>query len=259
MDLSKYPLEKLLHVVGGVIPGFVALLIYRTAVPGSFSWFSALGSLGYRTKLGIVLLVALLIGSTINAFVSSFLGGIGGAVGGVTNKPHYAVKVAPWRDPTWRVALSKVLSDPPKDTQLWADWVYEMKRKAVESIPAAERGLALTKLESERLQNQREDWEWARWYEHYHMAVLQPSENDVLFHVQRGLHFNLETASLYALVSLFFVPAMRHWWCTLPACFWVFLLVVFEINGARSVMDKWSTLDRQITHLSGLARKAPSL
>jgi hypothetical protein len=29
MDFSKYPLEKLLYFVAGVVPGFVALLIYQ--------------------------------------------------------------------------------------------------------------------------------------------------------------------------------------------------------------------------------------
>ncbi len=75
MDLSKYPIHKLLYVVASVIPGFSALLIYRAAVPHCFDWFFSLGSLGYRTKVGIVLLTALLIGSTVTRLVAGLVGG----------------------------------------------------------------------------------------------------------------------------------------------------------------------------------------
>lgn len=257
MDLSKYPLEKLLHIVASVIPGFVVLVIYHAAVPNSFTGFWSMGSVGYRTRLSIVLLLALVVGSTVNAIVNSLLGGIGGAVGAYTYKHHYMVEFAPWRDPTWRAALSKVLREPPKNTLLWPDWFYEMKRKAAESAPGGPNALALTQVDSEMLQNRREDREWARWYEHYHTAVLQPRENDVVYYVQRGLQFNLQTASLYTLVSLFFVPAIRHWWCVLPASIWVALLIGSEVYGAKNVMNKWSTLDLQITHLTEVGRIAP--
>jgi hypothetical protein len=56
MDLSKYPLEKLLYFVAGVIPGFVALLMFQVAHPGSFNWFFSLGFLGYRTKVVLAVL-----------------------------------------------------------------------------------------------------------------------------------------------------------------------------------------------------------
>jgi hypothetical protein len=58
MDWSRYPLDKLVFFVAGIIPGSVALLVYQLAVPGSFNWFFALGFLGYRSKLTLIVLVA---------------------------------------------------------------------------------------------------------------------------------------------------------------------------------------------------------
>jgi hypothetical protein len=258
MDISKYPLEKVLHIIAGVIPGLVVLWIYRVALPGAYDWFWSVGMLGYRTKLVIVLTVALLIGTTVNTLVNTILYCVGFTFGRLQQESQ-APEIAPWRDPTWRAALSKVLSTPPRDTQFWFSQLYQFKQQVTESLPVDQRSLALLQLETERLENVREDTEWKRWYEHYHMVVLQPSESDFVFYVQRGLQFNLETASLYALVSLPFVPGIRHWWCIGPALFWVLALVANEIGTTQNAINKWSTLDRQITYLTELARGEPKL
>ena len=256
MDFSKYRLEKLLHIVAGVIPGFVALSIYGAAVPGAFRWFWILGTVGYRTKLALAALVALLAGTTINTIVNVILYTVGYTAGSLlAHKQVGAPDVAPWRDPTWRAALSKVLDTPPKDTQFWWSGLYEFKKKQIEPLSGPQKEIALTGLEMERLQNLREDSEWHRWYNHYHQAVLQPSETDVVFYVQRGLHFNLETASVYALASMPFVAAIRHWWCICPALFWFVALVLSEFGSAKNITDRWATLDRQITFLSQLVQK----
>ncbi len=95
MDLSKYPLEKLLYFVAGVIPGFVALLIFHVAAPGSFGWFFSLGFLGYRTKVALVVLTAFVVGNSMTRFLSGFLGAIGGAIGGAVGyKPPQSLEIA---------------------------------------------------------------------------------------------------------------------------------------------------------------------
>ena len=53
---DKYPLEKFFYFLAGVIPGFVAILIYHLAVLGSFTWFFQLSFLGYTTKLSLTIL-----------------------------------------------------------------------------------------------------------------------------------------------------------------------------------------------------------
>jgi hypothetical protein len=74
MDWSKYPLEKLFSFVAAVIPGFVALLVF----PGSLQWLFALGFLGYRTRVTVVVLLAFVVGFTMTTILSAFLGAIGG-------------------------------------------------------------------------------------------------------------------------------------------------------------------------------------
>ena len=256
MDLSKYQLEKLMYPAAGIIPGFAALLTYRVAQPKAFTWFFSLGFLGYRTKVGIVLLTALLIGKTLTSLVGAVLGGIGGAIGVSWAKPPHAVEVAPWRNPTWRAALSKVLPEPLKDTQLWQEWFHEWKLREIDSLLESQRPLALAQLQSDRLVNQGEDAEWARWYRHYHKLVLAPPDEDVLYYVHRGLSFNLQVAALYVLISLFFVPALRTWWCILPASFWAVSLVGQEVAGFQEMAEWWSTFDKQITYLTEIGRRS---
>src|SRR5882757_1233860 len=123
MDLSKYPLEKFFFFAAGIIPGFVALLIFQFAAPGSFGWFFCLGFLGYKSKLSIILLTAFIIGNSLTSFLSGILGGIGGAIGmrlaREPYQPPHNQKIAPWRDARWRIVLRSRLGDQvPNDTIL---------------------------------------------------------------------------------------------------------------------------------------------
>lgn len=103
MDWSKYRLDKLIYLAAGVIPGFTALLIFELNRPGAFDWFFQLGFLGYRTKLGLIMLVAFVIGHTLTSLLGAVLGAMGGAFGGVAGYlPPNFHETAPWRDSTWR-------------------------------------------------------------------------------------------------------------------------------------------------------------
>lgn len=189
MDLSKYPLENLLYFVAGIIPGFVALLIYQVASPGAFAFFFSMGYLGYKTKLAVALLVAFVVGNTMTRFlgvvVNSIEGGIGGYVGGRPYKPSHTVSGAPWRDHRWRTALKRHLgSDAPKDTILMSEALYDMKAKAIDLQPSPLRAQALSALNREKLQLEIDDGQWPRWYEHFHGIVLRPPEGDFFWYMQ---------------------------------------------------------------------------
>ena len=126
MDLSKYPLEKLLYFVAGVIPGFVALLIFQLARPGSFNWFFSLGFLGYRTKVVLAVLAMFVVGNSMTRFLSGFFGAIGGAIGASGYKPPQSFEIAPWRDARWRTAVSRLLGpDAPRDAVFMTKWFYD--------------------------------------------------------------------------------------------------------------------------------------
>jgi hypothetical protein len=255
MDFTKFPLEKLLYFVAGVIPGSIALLIFQLAYPGTFDWFFVLGFLGYKTKLCVMLLVAFVVGNSLTTFLDRFLGAIGGAIGGMAagrpyKSPH-SYDVAPWRDPRWRAVLKKHLgAGAPKDTSIVWDELYKQRCAWVNLGPEQERPAALMALSSEKFNSEMDDDAWARWYNHYHWIILFPEKQDFAWHIAKGLNFNLETASLYVLVSAAVVPAVRHWWCILPACLWVLLLIAESYTGMKNATDQWSTLEGQIRYLS---------
>lgn len=255
MDLSKYPLEKVFYFVAAIIPGFVALLIYHLASPGSFAWFFSAGYLGYRTKIAIVLLAAFVTGNSMTRFLDGSVGGIRGAVAGAIWRSPQSLDVAPWRDHRWRVALAGVLgAQTPEDKPFLADTLWRVRRSVYDSQPDAIKGPALLTLDRERAESVVNDGDWERWYRHYHWLVLKPADRDVFQHVQRGLSFNLQTASIYALISVAFVPELRHWWCILPASWWTFDLLNGTFWDVKNGGDWWYTLDAQITYLTQLPR-----
>jgi hypothetical protein len=167
MDFSKYPLEKFFYFIAGVIPGFVALLIFQLAAPGSFGWFFSLGFLGYRTKLSLILLAAFVVGNTLTTFLTAFLLFIGGFYGSVVAekrpyRPSASYDTAPWRDPRWRTVLRNRLgTQAPNDTPFMWRELYDQRRQQVDLImPAEERPTALTALNLEKIQSDMNDSEW---------------------------------------------------------------------------------------------------
>ncbi len=261
MDLSRYPLEKLLYFVAGVIPGAVALLIYEVAVPGAFDWLFRAETLGYRTKLALALLVAFVVGNSITRFLSGILGAIASTFGYLSGQKAEtlagAETAAPWRDPRWRSALRRYLGpETPKDTLPIPESAYQWKLKAADLQPVGpEREIARRQVELEVLNAKIEDGKWAQWYRHYHSVVLAHAERDVTYHVQTGLGFNMEAASVYTLVSAILVPDIRHWWCIVPPIFWCLMLTAELYSNLANWRNLFSTLDPQIRYITGLAVK----
>ena len=260
MDWSKYPLYKLSFFVAGVIPGFVALLIYQVAVPGSFAWFFHLCFLGYRMKLTLIILTAFVIGNSMTRFLYGTFAMVGGVIGRVVGrrpyKPPHTVSVAPWRDTRWRVALKKYLgNDAPKDTILMSQDLHNLKLQMANQQPPALVQRAIAEVENEKLSAEIDDLNWSRWYDHFHSLVLTSTERDFAFYVERGLHYNLQTASVYVLISACFVPILRYWWVLTPTLLWTFFLLMEEYGGLMQYLNKYSTTSKQITYLSELSRK----
>jgi hypothetical protein len=256
VDLSKYPLEKFFFFVAGIIPGFVALLIFQLAAPGSFGWFFALGFLGYKTKLSVILLTAFIIGNSLTTFLSGFLGALGGVIGQRLARepyqPPHDQQIAPWRDARWRTALrSRLGGQVPNDTTRLAEETFNLKREAVNFMPEAGRPAAIANLNHERIQSQMDDLQWSQWYEHYHQRVLTDRNKwGIQAYVQHGLVFNLETAAVYTLFSALLVPAVRHWWSILPSLMWVLILAAQEYTALVKLRNPWATLTEQIIYLS---------
>lgn len=258
MDFSKYPLEKLIFYLAAIVPGFMALLIFQLAAPGSFGWFFAMGFLGYRSKLAIILLVSFVVGYTLTSCLSSVLLFLGGAIGGAMAtsrpyKPPETYAAAPWRDPRWRTVLKLHLGkDAPNDTMLISADLFALREQMLNALPQRERDAALLELRGEKINAEIDDGKWAQWYDHFHQLAIQSSERDWHYNVARGLSFNFEATGLYVLISAYWVPSLRHWWLMVPAAVWVFILISQQYGDVKRYTEKWSTLYAQITYLSEL-------
>jgi hypothetical protein len=263
MDLAKFPLEKTVQYAAGVFPGMVALMVFNQAHAGSLGWFFALGFLGYRTKLSLIVLVALVIGNTLTAFLTSVLrwvaGPIGFALGLLDSKPAHLYLTPPWRDPTWRtLAGNRLGTQAPSDRHLMSQETFDLRKKVIsEDLPEEQRRSALEDLAKERLDAVKDDECWAAWYEHYHRIVMVPMDQDFVRHVKNGLYFNLEAAALYVLISTILVPSVRQWWIIVPSIIWVLVLLSELLWQVNRLLNKWSTLHEQLQYLSGTRGNAP--
>ncbi|MFZ0318659.1 MAG: hypothetical protein WAL56_05985 [Candidatus Sulfotelmatobacter sp.] len=231
--------------MAGIIPGTVVLLIF-----GWLRWFFALGFLGYRTKVSLVVLVAFVIDFTATTFLNSILGGVGGAIGGVSYKPPHSYDIAPWRGPRWRELIrGRVGAGCPNDTRPLSPIIVDLRIKIAANLPPEQQQDAITALHLEKLAAESDDLNWAVWYDHYHKIILEP-RRDVVWHVHTGLAFSLETAALIVVLCATVVPSVRHWWCILPSCMWVFLFVLEQVFTLKKALDRWSTLNDQVKYLS---------
>lgn len=208
-----------------------------------------MGFWGYRTKLFVIVGVAFVIGYTIVRALSSLLGGLGGFLGSLIYKAD--VPVAPWRDPAWRALVkSKLGARAPNDTTLEPEQIYNFKCELVKRLPENERGAKLAALAVERSNAEQDDWLWRNWYDHYHQIVLGPKAGDFLWHVQTGINFNLQATALYVLISMCFVPSIRHWWSVVPAITWLALFLLELYSTWIRYSNRWTTLMDQIKYLS---------
>lgn len=142
----------------------------------------------------------------------------------------------------------------PNDTQIMSDAIFDLRRRMADNLPENDREMAILGLQQEKLAAEMDDSRWERWYDHYHQIILQPSDKDFIWHVENGLNFNLQSASVYVLLSAILVPSVRHWWCILPAGIWVLLLAVEVHVHAKQYLDPWSTLSAQLIYLVKLDR-----
>jgi hypothetical protein len=259
MDFSKFPLDRLFYFVAGIIPGSAALVIFERSKPGRLNWFFDHQSLGYRTKFILFLVVALIIGNSLTVFLNRILGGIGGAIAGSKGdkllKPLRSELATPWRDAKWRELVKKDLGDrAPAEVPFISEWLFEQRRKLIESLGQAQQIQPALDLGAEKLKSDMNDFEWEQWYDHYHQVVIWPPERPFEWHVQNGFNFNLQAASLYILIGAVLVPSVRHWWCILPASLWALFLLAEMIFMWNRYTNRWSTLSEQIKLLSQKSR-----
>jgi hypothetical protein len=260
-DAFKYPLEKLVYFVAALIPGGVALLIYQDVSGTLFRWLVNLGFFGYRTKLSLLILTAFVIGHTLTNLLNALVTHLGYMVGDLIgrcswwpSKSSFEYEDGPWRSIEWRNAIKQRLgAAAPNDVTLVTVEMMRESKKLAALLPPDQQPVELRKITEERISSILNDMAWSNLYGHYHQIVSQlqqRNEDEVSLHIRSGLSFNFVAAALYVLVSALLVPAVRHWWCIVPAAAWVFAATVEFLAGMRRLFDKWSTLQDQIAYLS---------
>jgi len=206
-------------------------------------------------KIAAILLTAFIVGNTLTIFVASVLGAIGGTIGvAMAKKPFRAAStfsVAPWRDDRWRALAKQRLGEKaPEDLPFVSLEVMSLRLKMIEGMPAEIKVPALGQLHQEKAKSDLLDEYWRGWYEHFHQIVLEPRERTFEWHVRNGLNLNLQTASLYILISTFLVPSVRHWWLVAPSCIWTLLLLAESFYAYLHFTDRWQTLSEQLRYLA---------
>lgn len=206
MNFGNVPLEKVWSFLA-VIPGAAVMLIFRFSHPEAFSWFySSAATLGYRTRITLLLMVALIIGHTLTSAINFCAGAIGGVIGSLTPyKPSDFYDIAPWRDPTWRALVSRRLGPEvvPGNIPWVSNTVLEQQKSALAFSPEADRTAALSQLMVDRMAAITNDTRWREWYSHYHakMTLTPGIENGFAWHLYTGLSANLEATALYILIA----------------------------------------------------------
>ncbi len=135
-DQFKIPLERIVYFIAALIPGGIAILIYASAARSSVSLYAgasgtpihqlfAIGFLGYKTKLGLLILAAFVIGHTLTNLVRGLLDDLlpmlGELIGQIpwSTKSSFEYETGPWRSVEWRSAIKTRLGNAaPKDLTL---------------------------------------------------------------------------------------------------------------------------------------------
>jgi len=259
MDWSKYPIEKVLHYVAGVIPGIVALILLELVAPGTLRGILNSGFLGYRTTIALILLLAFVIGNTLSTGLGMLLivpmATLGAITYGIRSRSSYqdrhAYDPAPWRDPNWRALAKMHLGDrAPNDTLLEPRKSFDFKRKMQEILPEKLRTVSLAEMDAQRNSLEQDDGNWAYWYQHFHDLIIQEEDRSFDTYIRKGLVFNLETAAVFLVVCAFGVPTIRHWWVIIPASAWIIYLILEMAGEYAKRLDRWSTFAAQIKYLS---------
>lgn len=272
-DQFKIPIERTVYFIAALIPGGVAILIYQSAAATSFQLYPgatgtlihqlfAIDFLGYKTKLGLLVLAAFAIGHTLTNLVRGLLDDLVPMLGELIGRIPWPTKASfehedgPWRSIEWRNAIKTRLGNSaPKDLRFVTLEMMNQQHVLAERLPEEQRAEEWLRILRERADSILNDMEWSSLYSQYHRRVVELHEqakyDEVTIFIRDGLTYNFFATALYVLASAAVVPAVRHWWCILPSLAWIFSLMLLIAAGVRRAFaNKWFTLNDQISYLS---------
>jgi hypothetical protein len=265
LDFDKIPFEKAFHFLAKMLPGFTVIWIYDNANPGTLMWFQSIQTLGYATKLALLLLSSFLIGHIIATATAALLGAVGGIVGSTNrfcfrDRHPYEDDIAPWRNSEWRAAYrTRNGSVAPEDMKLVPKHVAEslfgnlpLPANVVDNHFAAqaeETYNSFLKMTA-AYESVINDREWKRIYQQLHWDSILNKRMEFIEEITVGLDSNLALSSMLILAFALFLPKLRLWWLVALSAVCVGTSLIRFASKAYPFVDLWSSLRPQIDSLN---------
>jgi hypothetical protein len=246
--------ERFLRFLTSLIPGSAIFIVFLIHSPRTIEKVWAAPSLGYQSKVALILAAMFAAGWTLTAFLNAIGGAIGGAFGANSKDETQSTDATmPWFNRNWRARVAKYLAEAaPKDLDPVFDEVFQQELAFAEKFPEPDRSSRISDAYGRRSLAALNALQWKGWWSHYHVVALNDTNPDSL------IAFNLAdafaSASLVILVSAIWTPSFRHWWILGAASFWVVLLVTRVYATVKQYENPWSSFGKQMELLQNRLR-----
>jgi hypothetical protein len=247
MEWAKVSLEKLFSFLTALIPGSAVLLLFHLHQPDLLWAVWNAKTVGYQTKIAILLFCAFATGWTLSYTLSVVLCGIGGVLG-VNAAKGEDPSCKPWENKNWRSLLSNYLgSAAPEDIEQIFDKTFEIQMKYAESLQEPQRSQAIQEFSAKRSKAILNEFEWKGWWTHFHSVTLaQQSPTAVMI---LNLAHNFATTGILLLCAVPFTKELRQWWLVSGCICWILLLVLRSVGEMMNIRNPWSSFALQMEYL----------
>lgn len=252
MEWAKVSLEKLFSFVTALIPGSAVLLLFHLHQPDLLSTVWNAETIGYQTRVAILLFCTFAAGWTVSYTLSFLLGSFGGALGVMMKQQDPTSK--PWYNKNWRSLLSRYLgSAAPEDVEELFNKTFELQMKYAEGLSEPQRSQAIHDFSTKRSKAILNEFEWKGWWSHFHSVTLaQQSPTTVMI---LNLAHNFTAASILLLCATPSTRQLRHWWLVSACICWILLLVLQSVGQVINIRNPWSSFTLQMEHLQNRVSK----
>lgn len=261
LDFGKLPVEKAVHLLTKVLPGFALLFLYNSKVPGTVSHALSLPFLGYATRIWLLVAICFTLGYSLSTVLKTVISAAAGALGALwaswARRRHpYNYQIAPWRDSNWRSAYkSRFGPDAPKDITLVlplnAAQLLEMSQPLPPNLGnqqhlAEQITMQINSDLKAAIDAITNDIEWRMCYERIKLKVVFDQPLEAIEEVMGGLDSDFSLASALVLLGTAISPQFRAWWLLAPAIGWLIVSVLRFCAKAYQFAQPWNTLTAQI-------------
>ena len=208
--------------------------------------FWAVTSLGYQTKVFIIILCSFVAGWTISSAFGGFNGAIGGVCGALLKAKEPDVK--PWDSINWRALLAAYLGvAAPKDIKPISGEIFAMQLKYAEDLQEPQKSQQIYTFSSAKMAADINSSEWHQWWIQLQLPSLLDYSPIVSMSVT--LAANFQAASLLLLCAMPFTPVLRQWWLIAACIFWFSVYIAEMYAIWRQMLDPWQSFPKELEYL----------